>query len=80
MAKLTPKRAVKGWLALNGKTLGWLAQKLDVSDAMLSMVLSGYRNPNPTLNARVLKLTGIDLINFNKPAQPAPEAELQESR
>ncbi len=58
------KRTVRVWLAEQDKTQNWLAHKLGISSALLSLILDGYREPTDKVVARIHKLTGIDIRSF----------------
>jgi len=55
------RRQVRVYLAEHGRTQFWLSQQLKISNSMLSLVLSGYRQLGPAAAQRLQKLTGIDI-------------------
>lgn len=64
MVKRTPnaaKVAIRVWLAQHGRTQTWLAQRLKVSEGLLSGLLSGSRLPTDKQVKAIARITGVSL-------------------
>lgn len=64
--KPTAKRAVRIWLATHSKTQQDLACELEISESLLSTILSGRRMPTDELADKIQRKTGIDLRDFHQ--------------
>lgn len=53
--------AIRVWLMEHGRTQVWLAQKIGVSESLLSKVMHGYMEPNDAICRGVRRITGINL-------------------
>lgn len=58
------RQQLRGWLTQQDQTQAWLAERLDVSVAHVSQILSGERRPSLPLSVEIEKLTGIPARDF----------------
>lgn len=69
MAKsLTARQAIRVYLATHEKSQDWLAAQLDISSALLSRILAGYRTPSDETVEALKRITGVNLREFRKVA------------
>jgi transcriptional regulator with XRE-family HTH domain len=65
------KRSLSEFKESKGLTSQELARMLGVSDAHLSMILSGQRSPSRKLAQRISEKTGIPVLNLLYPQEEA---------
>jgi transcriptional regulator with XRE-family HTH domain len=65
------KRSLSEFKQAKGLSNQELAKLLGVSDAHLSMILSGQRNPSRKLAQRISEKTGIPILNLLYPQDEA---------
>lgn len=61
MPKITPKRAIRIWLASRDKTQAWLAVRVEMRPSQLSSILAGMEPCPPEVADRLRRETGIDI-------------------
>lgn len=61
------KNPLKQYLEKNGLNQGELAQKIGISQALLSRYLSGERSFSPSRALSISKITGIPVLNLLYP-------------
>ena len=62
------KQRVRTWLKRRDKTQEWLADELGISQAHLSMILSGARTPSLSVASLLETKTGIPARDFDQVA------------
>lgn len=66
--KRAARRAIRVWLATHDRTQGWLADRLAIDEGLMSRVLTGRRAPSAAVITKLIKVTGIDLRQFERGA------------
>lgn len=72
MLNAAQRRAIRVWLAERDKSQSWLAAKLQIGDAAMSMLLSGHLRPSAKIVMRLYRVTGID-VTGTLPKADQPE-------
>lgn len=62
------RRVIRTWLAREEKTQRWLAARVGVSEAQLSLVLTGKRTLSAELHHKLFAATGVRLRRAKRAA------------
>lgn len=71
--------ALKMKILTSGKCQLWLARRVGVSEATLSKIVGGWRNPPPELQARIARALECDPKEIFSPQIPSPEENTREA-